>query len=43
MVDVRGDILQPPDCTTSAAVKANKNQKAMKQDYTGNCFSYSDW
>ena len=26
MVDVRGDILWPPHCTTPAAVKANKNQ-----------------
>ena len=27
MVDVRGDILRPPHCTTPAAVKANKNKK----------------
>ena len=27
MVDVRGDILRPPHCTTPAAVKANTNQK----------------
>ena len=27
MVDVRGDILQPPHCTTPAAMKANKNKK----------------
>ena len=27
MVDVHGDILRPPHCTTPAAVKANKNKK----------------
>ena len=27
MVDVRGDVLRPPPCTTPAAVKANKNKK----------------
>ena len=27
MVDVRGDVLQPPHGTTPAAVKANKNHK----------------
>ena len=27
MVDVRGDVLRPPNCTAPAAVKANKNQK----------------
>ena len=27
MVDVRGDVLRPPHCTTPAAVNANKNQK----------------
>ena len=27
MVDVRGDVLRPPHCTTPAAVKANKNTK----------------
>ena len=27
MVDVRGDILRPPHCTTPAAVKANETQK----------------
>ena len=27
MVDVRGDVLRPPHCTTPAAVKANKNKK----------------
>ena len=27
MVDVRGDVLRPPHCTTPAAVKSNKNQK----------------
>ena len=27
MVDVRGDVLQPPHCTTSAEVKVNKNTK----------------
>ena len=27
MVDVRGDVLRPPHCTTTAAVKANKNKK----------------
>ena len=27
MVDVRGDVLRPPHCTTPAAVKTNKNQK----------------
>ena len=27
MVDVRGDVLRPPHCTTQAAVKANKNTK----------------
>ena len=25
MVDVRGDVLRPPHCTTPAAVKANNN------------------
>ena len=25
MVDVRGDVLRPPHCTTPAAVKTNKN------------------
>ena len=28
MVDVRGDVLRPPHCTT-AAVKANKNQNLV--------------
>ena len=27
MVDVRGDVLQPPHCTTPAAVKANEDKK----------------
>ena len=27
MVDVRGDVLRPPHCTTPAAVTANKNKK----------------
>ena len=27
MVDVRGGVLRPPHCTTTAAVKSNKNQK----------------
>ena len=27
MVDVRGDVLRPPHCTTPAAVKADKNKK----------------
>ena len=27
MVDVRGDVLRPPQGTTPAAVKANKNHK----------------
>ena len=27
MVDVRGDVLRPPHCTTPAAVKANENKK----------------
>ena len=27
MVDVRGDDLRPPYCTTPAALKANKNKK----------------
>ena len=27
MVNVRGDVLLPPHCTTPAPVKANKNQK----------------
>ena len=27
MVDVWGDVLRPPQCTTPAAVKANKNTK----------------
>ena len=27
MVDVRGDVLLPPHCTTPAAVKANKHEK----------------
>ena len=27
MVDVWGDVLRPPHCTTPAAVKANKNTK----------------
>ena len=27
MVDVPGDVLRPPHCTTPAAVKANKNAK----------------
>ena len=26
MVDVRGGVLRPPDCTTPAAVKANKKK-----------------
>ena len=35
MVDVRGDVLRPPHCTTPAAVKANTNRtrvhlRAMK-------------
>ena len=29
MVDVRGDVLRPPHCTTPAAVKANKNKKRV--------------
>ena len=27
MVDVRGDVLQPPHCQTPAAVKTNKNKR----------------
>ena len=27
MVDVRGDVLRPPHCTTPAAVKANRNKQ----------------
>ena len=27
MVDIRGNVLRPPHCTTPAAVKANKNKK----------------
>ena len=27
MVDVRGDVIRPPNCTTPAAVKAHKNKK----------------
>ena len=27
MIDVCGDVLRPPHCTTPAAVKANKKQK----------------
>ena len=27
MVDVRGEVLRPPHCTTPAAVKANKSKK----------------
>ena len=27
MVDVRGDVLRPPHCTTPATVKANNNNK----------------
>ena len=29
MIDVRGDVLRPPQGTTPAAVKANKNKKKM--------------
>ena len=29
MVDVRGDVLRPPHCTTSAAVKANNKIKIV--------------
>ena len=29
IVDVRGDVLWPPHCTTPAAVKANKNKKLV--------------
>ena len=35
MVDVRGDVLRPPQGTTPAAVKSNKNQlfNIVKFDY----------
>ena len=29
MVDVRGDVLRPPHCTTPAPVKANENNKVV--------------
>ena len=29
MVDVRGDVLRPPQCTTPAAVKANKKNEVV--------------
>ena len=29
MVDVWGDVLRPPHCTTPAAVKANENKKCV--------------
>ena len=38
MVDVRGDVLRPPHCTTPAAVKANKNQK-MRSFKSNECSS----
>ena len=30
MVDVRGEVLRPPHCTTAAAVTANKNKKSKR-------------
>ena len=31
MVDVRGDVLRPPHCTTPTAVKANKKKKSSSK------------
>ena len=32
MVDVRGDVLRSPHCTTPAAVKENKNKSSFKSN-----------
>ena len=36
MVDVRGDVLRPPHCTTPAEVKANYNNNNNKSSFKSN-------
>ena len=36
MVDVRGDVLRPPHCTTQAAVKSNKNKNTKVRFFKSN-------
>ena len=42
MVDVRGDVLRPPHCTTPAAVKANKNKKMSSFKSNENIYKKED-
>ena len=42
MVDVRGDVLRPPHCTTPAVVKANKNKKMSSFKSNENIYKKED-